>query len=83
MTEINIVINEDYSITCKLEIPCNKKWSDLKIIEGEAKVRYCTDCIKPVFLCSNYEELVKHAKESHCITFANDLNNELTGFVIV
>lgn len=83
MSEINIAINEDASVTCKLAIPCNKKWGDLKIIETEAKIRHCTDCSKPVFLCNKYKELVKHAKESHCITFRNGLNKEFTGFIMI
>ena len=83
MNGISVIINEEASVVCKFKTLCEKRWSDLKRIEGEEKVRYCIDCMKPVFFCTSYEELRIHAKELHCITFFKDEGNEFTGFVLV
>lgn len=47
------------------------------------QVRYCNDCMKPVFLCLSHEEFLKHAEESHCAALFCDTDGELMGFFIV
>lgn len=83
MNKISVTIDQGASVVCKFETLCEKRWVDLSEIEGEEKVRYCKDCMKPVFFCTSYEELRIHAKESHCITFFKDQGSEFTGFVLV
>ena len=75
--------DDEMSIICKSKFTCHRKWKDLRIIENELQVRYCSDCMKPVFLCTNREEFLKHANESHCINLYANQDDEFTGFVIV
>lgn len=83
MNQVSIPAGDGKIITCKSAFACKKRWNDLRIIENEKQVRYCTDCMKPVFLCRNHEELTKHANESHCVNISVNLDSEFTGFVIV
>ena len=83
MNGISVIINEETLVVCKFKTLCEKRWSARKRIAGEEKVRYCIDCMKPVFFCTTHEELRIHAKESHCIAFVKDEGNEFTGFVLV
>ena len=83
MNGISVIINEETLVVCKFKTLCEKRWSDLKRIEGEEKVRYCIDCMKPVFFCTTHEELRIHAKESHCITFVIDWKSNLLKFIIL
>ena len=83
MNEIDTPTEDGEFITCKSIFACKKKWKDLRTIENETQVRYCADCMKPVFLCRNREELIKHANDSHCVNFPTSLDSEFTGFVLV
>ena len=83
MNNIDIPTDDGKFITCKSIFACKKKWKDLRTIENETQVRYCADCMKPVFLCRNPEELIKHANESQCVNLFTNLDSEFTGSVLV
>jgi len=83
MNRISVPIDQGALVVCKFKTLCEKRWGDLSEIEGEEKVRYCSDCMKPVFFCTTYEELRMHAEESHCINLIMEEGEELTGFVLV
>lgn len=68
-------------VICDFEFLCTQRWGDLQPVSGEANVRYCDTCHKPVFLCSNYEELQSHVQQSHCIALTHDRRGEMIGAV--
>ena len=72
-------MNEKLPVICTFRFRCDKQWNGLREIAGETRVRYCTDCIKPVFLCSSYDELAEHAAQSHCIALLDGQDNYLLG----
>ena len=82
MNRISVTIDQGALVVCKFKTLCEKRWVDLNKIEGKEKVRYCIDCMKPVFFCTTYEELRIHAKESHCITFVKEILQNLANSLI-
>ena len=83
MTEVPITTEDGIFITCRFQNLCKRTWGDLSAITGEKQVRYCNECMKPVFLCRNHDELIKHAQASHCLSFSDGASREFTGFVLV
>ena len=78
-----ITTEDGIFITCRFQNLCKRTWGDLSAITGEKQVRYCNECMKPVFLCRTHDELIKHAQASHCLSFADGASREFTGFVLV
>lgn len=84
MTEVEITTEEGILVVCRFRNLCDKKWGDLREIAGERQVRYCNECMQPVFLCRTRDELTKHARASHCISIHCDSSDGVTtGFIVV
>ena len=57
------------TILCKLKFACDRKWSDLSVVEGQERVRHCGACSTDVYRCSTLTELGEHASQGHCVAF--------------
>lgn len=69
---LGFLMPDTASILCQFKFLCDKEWSDLRVIRETPGVRFCADCEKAVFLCTNYEDLRKHTAESHCVAVRTD-----------
>ena len=45
---------------------CPQEWHNMVPTEA-ADVRYCTQCEKPVYLCTSTDEALEHACQNHCV----------------
>lgn len=59
--------NDDARILCQFRFLCDRQWNDLATIAGKPDVRLCHRCGKPVFRCTDYEQLAEHVALSHCV----------------
>lgn len=54
---------------CRVVLDCPKLWNSLAVT-GEAKVRHCDRCAKPVFLCNTRDEVEANVRAGNCIAIA-------------
>lgn len=52
---------------CPLVFQCSKRWHELKKIDSEPEIRFCSDCQKPVYKVDNNSDYEKHAAAGHCV----------------
>ena len=84
MTEVSINTEEGILVVCRFKNLCDKKWGELREITEEKKVRYCNECMQPVFLCRTRDEITKHAEASHCVSIHSESSSEVTtGFILI
>lgn len=57
----------DGGIICKFTFRCERKWDDLKVIDGNDKARYCAVCESPVYMSASYDELVENVTARRCV----------------
>jgi DNA-directed RNA polymerase alpha subunit len=54
-------------IVCKFSFVCDQTWDGLRVIDGNAKARFCTICESPVYLTESYEELATNVAAKRCV----------------
>lgn len=54
-------------IVCKFSFRCDRKWDELKVIDGNDKTRFCTVCESPVYMTTTYEQLAENIAKKRCI----------------
>ncbi len=74
-------MQNDSVVLCEFQFACDKKWKELDEIADQPNVRFCDECLKPVFHCSDYSELRQHVSEGHCVAVMPDNKLEIVGFV--
>jgi len=55
----------------KLKYVCSLDWDQLEPTAEEG-TRFCLECQKKVFLCSNDFEALNHARQGHCIAMPGE-----------
>ena len=60
-------LDDDEIRNCEFAFRCTKTWSSLGRIQGQAKIRFCGDCLKAVHLCTTAADVRRHAGERHCV----------------
>jgi hypothetical protein len=51
---------------CRFRFKCHARWGDLAPT-AEETVRYCHECGKEVFLCTNGRELAEAIQQQRCV----------------
>lgn len=59
------------TILCRFRFLCDRYWDDLAAIADQPDVRYCDGCAKPVFRCSDYDDLAGHVAQRHCVAVSS------------
>ena len=57
----------DEKVICKFSFRCDRKWDDLKLIDGKDEVRFCSVCESPVYLTKSYDELGENIAARRCV----------------
>lgn len=57
----------DGGIICKFTFRCERKWDELKAIDGNEKARFCTTCESPVYMTTTYDELAANVAAKRCV----------------
>lgn len=50
----------------KFQFKCPLKWGNLKKTDA-SNIRFCEDCSKLVYKCTNKKEFDAHSKKGHCV----------------
>ena len=67
--------------TWKFNFECPKKWDELEKTE-EQNVRDCKTCSRPVFLCTNTEDVVHNAKSGNCVCIVTTFGESLGDVIL-
>lgn len=51
---------------CQFAFQCKASWESLEI-KKNAKVRFCKDCGKNVYLCETDDDLVNNVERNRCV----------------
>ena len=52
---------------CKFGYQCDRDWDDLKAIDVEDDVRYCSSCHSIVYFCHTDEDLAESIRLNRCV----------------
>lgn len=58
---------------CQFKFECDKRWSDLKTLEGQTTVRFCTHCLKEVHYVDDAWDLALALDKDWCVAIARTL----------
>ena len=72
---------------CVFGFKCDSDWSSMNIVQNKtsktAEIRFCNQCQKEVYECSNKKDLVEHIRYNRCIRLTpKDFFPPLMGQVI-
>lgn len=76
---------ENFKIeNCNWDFVCTAKWEELNESPGHdhAKVRFCGECRKNVFLTTGIQDLRVNIEENRCVAIPTDMNSltDVQGF---
>lgn len=65
---------------CRFAFRCHQQWQSLERT-GDARIRYCHECSRPVVLCQDDAELRTSLEADECVAIPSDNTREITPFI--
>ena len=73
--------NRIVGCTWKFNFECPKKWGDLKLTNDNL-IRQCETCSRSVYLCTNNDDVVRHAEVGNCVCVLAECGESLGDVVL-
>jgi hypothetical protein len=72
------VVIDECGLASGFRFRCPQQWRDMVPTEADG-VRYCTQCEKPVYLCTSTDEALEHACQNHCVAIPASPEIDMVG----